>query len=412
MDNETCILSGLRVIDCGTYIAGPATATIMSDFGAEVIKIERPPHGDPYRYLSFLPGMPVSDVNYCWLLDARNKKSLALNLQDEAGREALLCLIESADVFITNYPPDLAAKFRVNYEDLDEVNPRLIYAHITGYGEEGDDTHKPGYDTTAYWARSGLTNLIYDLTIQAGATPCGTGDHPVALALFGSIMLALYQRQMTGRGAKVSTSLMATGAWSNSCQIQAAMVGAEFPTRRTRFTTLNPLVNQYQARDGQRFIFCCLDTVNDWGRICRAIDRPELIADERYATLEARSQRTEEIVVLLDEAIGKKDFAEWEILFREQGLIWGIIPTMDRVAADPQMKANGVFAELEHPQHGSLHTVSSPLNVQGTGKAKPAPAPAVGEHSREILRSIGYEDATIEELIRRGVTLSPAREGD
>src|SRR5262249_12480547 len=226
MDNETNILSGLRVIDCGTYIAGPATATIMADFGAEVIKIERPPHGDPYRFLSFLPGMPVSEVNYCWLLDARNKKSLALNLQDDAGREALLRLVESADVFITNYPPDLAAKFRINYEDLEASNPRLIYAHITGYGEEGEDTLKPGYHTTAYWARSGLTNLIYDLTIQAGATPCGTGDHPVALALFGSIMLALYQRQMTGSGAKVSTSLMATGAWSNSCQIQAAMVGA------------------------------------------------------------------------------------------------------------------------------------------------------------------------------------------
>ncbi len=404
MNNGQNILSGLRVIDCGTYIAGPAAATIMSDFGAEVIKIERPPHGDPYRRLSFFPGMPASEHNYCWMLDARNKKSLALNLQDEAGREVLRRLVGAADVFITNYPPELAAKLQVSYEEFAEINPRLIFAHITGYGEEGDDINQPGYDTTAYWARSGLTNIIYDLTVQTGATPCGSGDHPVSLALFGSIMLALYQRQMTGRGAKVTASLMATGAWSNSCQIQAAMVGATFPIRRPRVAALNPLVNQYQTRDRQRFMFCCLDTANDWGRVCRAIGRPELIADPRYATAEARCERSEELVALLDEAIGGKDMAEWEALFRQQGVVWGLIPTMEQVVADPQMIANGVFAELDHPQLGAVSTVSNPLNVQGLAKEKPGMAPEVGEHSREILRSLGYGDAAIEELILRGCT--------
>jgi crotonobetainyl-CoA:carnitine CoA-transferase CaiB-like acyl-CoA transferase len=404
MNNQANILSGLRVIDCGTYIAGPAAATIMSDFGAEVIKIERPPYGDPYRNLSFLPGMPVSELNYCWLLDARNKKSLALNLQDEHGRQTLHRLIETADVFITNYPPELTTKLEVEYETLAAINPRLIYAHITGYGEDGEDINKPGYDTTAYWARSGLTGLIYDLTVQAGATPCGTGDHPVSLALFGSIMLALYQRQMTGRGTKVSTSLMATGAWSNSCQIQAALVGAEFPTRRTRFTVLNPLVNQYQTRDGQRFIFCCLDATHDWGRICRAIGRPELINDPRYLSFQSRSEHNQEIVAILDEAIGSKTMAEWEVLFHEQGIVWGLIPTMHGVATDSQMKSGGVFADLAHPQHGNLQTVNNPLNVHGTSKERAKPAPAVGEHSLEILRSLGYEETTIEEMIQRGVT--------
>ncbi len=169
-------------------------------------------------------------------------------------------------------------------------------------------------------------------------------------------MLALYQRLLTGRGTKVTTSLMATGAWSNSCQIQAAMVGATFPLRRPRFTALNPLVNQYQTRDGQRFMFCCLDTAHDWGRVCRAIGRPELINDPHYATVEARSEHSAEVVALLDEAIGSREMAEWDALFRAEGVVWGPIPTMDRVAADPQMKANGVFTELEHPQLGSLAT--------------------------------------------------------
>jgi len=404
LNQRSNILSGLRVIDCGTYIAGPAAATIMSDFGAEVIKIERPPHGDPYRQLSFFPGMPISEHNYCWLLDARNKKSLALDLQDEAGHEVLRRLVSTADVFITNYPPRLAEKLRVNYEEFEEINPRLIFAHITGYGEEGDDLDQPGYDTTAYWARSGLTGVIYDLTAQTGATPCGSGDHPVSLAVFGSIMLALFRRQTTGRGAKVTTSLMATGAWSNSCQIQAAMVGATFPARQPRTTPLNPLVNQYQARDGHRFILCCLDTANDWGRLCRAIGRPGLIDDPRYSTVEARSQHSEEIVALLDEAIGGKGMPEWAALFRVEGVVWGPIPAMERVAADPQMKANGVFTEFVHPQLGMLTTVSSPLNVQDVAKEPPRAAPEVGEHSREILRALSYSEAAIEELISRGCT--------
>jgi Predicted acyl-CoA transferases/carnitine dehydratase len=400
MVEQPNILSGLRVIDCGTYIAAPAAATIMSDFGAEVIKIERPPHGDPYRKLSFLPGMPVSDINYCWMLDARNKKSLALNLQLQSHRSVLYKLVDTADVLITNYPPEVAERFGLIYERLAESNPRLIFAHVTGYGESGDDTNKPGYDTTAYWARSGLTGIIFDLSIQTGSTPCGSGDHQVALALFGSIMLALYQRQATGRGSKVSTSLMAAGAWSNSCQIQAAIVGAEFPTRRTRFTTLNPLVNQYQARDGQRFLFCCLDTEHDWGRICRAIERPELINDERFSTPIARSQHSEEVVRVLDAAIGQHDFAEWEIRFREQGIIWGPIPTIDRVATDPQMRANGVFTAMNHPDLGEVSTVSNPLNVHGRNKQTPEPPPAVGEHSREILGSLGYDDRAIDEVLQ------------
>ena len=404
MNKQTNILSGLRVIDCGTYIAGPAAATILSDFGAEVIKIERPPSGDPYRSLSFAPNMPVSEVNYCWLLDARNKQSLALNLNEATGREALRRLINTADIFITNYTPDLIEKFDLGYELLSELNERLIYAHITGYGEEGEDVNKPGYDTTAYWARSGLTGLIHDLNVQTGSMPCGTGDHPVSLSLFGSIMLGLFQRQQTGRGAKVSTSLMATGAWSNSCQIQAALVGAEFPARRTRLTALNPLINQYQTRDGQRFIFCCLDTERDWSRICRVIGKPELSDDPRYCTVEGRSDNNNEVIALLDAALSTKDMSEWESLFKAENLVWGLIPTMAQVAADPQMKANGVFAEIEHPELGKMSTVSSPLNVHGVAKEIPKLAPNVGEHSHEILRQLNYDDSAIEEMMQNGVT--------
>ncbi|HMG34399.1 MAG TPA: CoA transferase [Blastocatellia bacterium] len=403
MSEHQNLLSGLRVIDCGTYIAGPATAVMLSDFGAEVIKVERPGGGDPYRYLSFLPGMAVSEHNYCWLLDARNKRSLALDLRHPEGKSILRTLVAAADVFITNYPPDLAAKLQVRYEDIGSENPRLIYAHITGYGETGREAHRPAYDATAYWARSGLTNILFDLTTATAATPCGTGDHPVALALFGAIMLALYQRQLTGRGANVSTSLLATGAWSNSCQIQAALLAAEFPQRRTRFTTLNPLVNGYQSRDHRRFLLCCLDTARDWKRICAVIERTELIDDLRYSAPEARSERGEEIVALLDSAFATRDLEEWQRRFAEHDVIWGLIPTIDNVARDPQMHAAGIFAELDHPELGSVQTVNNPINFNGVTKEKPKLAPDVGQHSREILRELGYEDQAITKLIDRGV---------
>ncbi|MEO7653109.1 MAG: CoA transferase, partial [Bryobacteraceae bacterium] len=273
METERSILSGLRVIDCGTYIAGPAAATILSDFGAEVIKIERPPHGDPYRYLSLLPSMPVSEHLYCWILDGRNKKSIALDLSGDAGREVLLKLVAASDIFVTNYQPQVVRKFRIGYEELRELNPRLIYAQVTGYGELGDEAEKPGFDTTAYWARSGLMGIMHNADGEPCRSPAGFGDHPTSVTLFASIMLALYQRERTGEGCKVSTSLMANGAWSNSCQIQASFCKASLPARATRKETENPLVNHYLARDGHRFMLCCLEPVIDWKRLCTALGR-------------------------------------------------------------------------------------------------------------------------------------------
>jgi hypothetical protein len=244
MTDQQGILSNLRVIDCGTYIAAPAAATIMADFGAEVSKIERPPHGDPYRQLSFLKGMPVSEHNYCWLLDARNKKSLALDLQDEAGREALRRLVMTADVFITNYPPEIARRFAVRYEDLSAINARLIHAQVTGYGEEGEDTNKPGYDTTAYWARSGLTGILFDLAVQTGATPFYTanrvltpkelsGDLSESLELINQCCAATLQAQ----GPEAALAQL-RGLYA---QNRGPQLYYQFPTNANGF----PLGNQY-----------------------------------------------------------------------------------------------------------------------------------------------------------------------
>ena len=390
------ILSGLRVIDCGTYIAGPAAAAILSDFGAEVIKIERPPYGDPYRYLGQVPGMPVSDQNYCWILDDRNKKSIALDLADPEAHAVLLKLVSTADIFVTNYQPQSLRKFRLTYEDLAPSNDRLIHASITGYGEHGDDAEKPGYDATAYWARSGLMYGMHNGDAEPVQSPAGLGDHPTSVTLFASIMMALYQRQITGRGTRVYTSLMANGIWSHGCGVQAALCGAEFVPKWTRKTAICPLVNHYVARDGRRMFFCLLDPVRDWRHLCQALEFDELHDDPRFSTAKSRQENSAALVKRIDTAIARRDLDDWVPIFKKYDLVWGPVPSAVEVAHDPQ--AQEFFTEIAP----GLQTIENPLNIEGIEKAKPKMPPGIGEHTREVLSSIGLSDETIQNMIARG----------
>src|SRR5215471_63877 len=369
----------------------------MSDFGAEVIKIERPPHGDPYRYLSMLPGMPLSEHLFCWILDGRNRRSVALNLEDDAMREVLLKLVCTADVFITNYQPALVKKFRVSYEDFQSLNSRLIYAHVTGYGEHGDDVDEPGYDQTAYWARSGLMFTMHNADDEPCRAVTGFGDHPTAMTLFAAIMLGLYRRVFTGQGSKVFTSLIANGAWANSNLIQAAQLGARFLPRTSR-KTANPLVNHYVTRDQKRFLTCCLDPKKDWPNLCRALAREDLIDDERFRTSELRHANAITLVEIIDEIVASRDMAEWDKIFRRHSITWAPVQSNQEAAQDPQMEANGVFDEIAP----GMRTVNSPILIEGLKKVKPRMAPQVGEHTREILLSLGYSETEITAMLERG----------
>ncbi|MGH9673482.1 MAG: CaiB/BaiF CoA transferase family protein, partial [Bryobacteraceae bacterium] len=390
----------IRVIDAATYIAAPGAATALADFGAEVIKIERPPHGDPYRYLVENSGMPASEHNYCWILDGRSKKSLALNLGEEAGRDILIQLVRTADVFLTNFLPAQLNRFRLQYEDLRAANERLIYASVTGYGETGPDAGLPGFDMTAYWARSGLMDFIHNPDAEPTTTPSGFGDHPTAMALFGAVMLALYQRERTGRGMKVSTTLMACGAWSHGCFIQAALCGAQFIPRRTRREPHNPLVNHYLSSDGRRFLFCLIEPRRDWPRLCRAMGREEWIDDERFCTPALRRENARALVALLDEEFGQRPMEKWARRFAAAEVAWSPVPSAAELVMDPQMAAQGAFPEIEG---AGMRTLDTPIRVEGVQKTPPRRAPAIGEHTHEILASLGYSAGEIEKLAGDGV---------
>src|SRR5215472_10603818 len=304
------LLEGITVLDTASWVAGPAAATLMADFGAEVIKIE-PPGGDSYRDFVNAAGMPTSDVNYPWLLSSRNKKSVVLDLATEDGREVLLSLVRGADVLVSNYTTARARRLRLTWEELAAVNPRLVFASITGYGNTGADADKLGFDINAWWARSGLMDLVRSVdALPSGSMP-GMGDHPTAMALLAGIMMALFRRERTGRGGRVSTSLLANGAWANGIMIQAILCGATFQPKRPRDRARNPLGNLYQSRDGRWFLLTIMREEREWPRLARGIGRPELLDDPRFATSAARRQHSAALIAILDEVFAEKDWEEW-----------------------------------------------------------------------------------------------------
>jgi crotonobetainyl-CoA:carnitine CoA-transferase CaiB-like acyl-CoA transferase len=226
-DTTAGALAGIRVIDCASYIAAPAAATLLSDFGAEVIKIE-PPEGDPYRRL--VPGL-----SYPWDLDARNKRSLALDLKHPNAASILSRLVKGSDVFITNLPAAVRERLRIDAGSLRALNPRLIYASMSAHGERGPEAHAPGFDTTAYWARSGLSDLVKEDEDSAPSrSVTGMGDHPSAMSLYAAIMTALYLRERTGEGTVVRSSLLANGLWANAALVQASLNGTPPAPRPAR----------------------------------------------------------------------------------------------------------------------------------------------------------------------------------
>jgi crotonobetainyl-CoA:carnitine CoA-transferase CaiB-like acyl-CoA transferase len=274
------IFAGLKVIDCASFIAGPAAATILADHGAEVIKIEPPGAGDAYRSLFTRPGAPNPGVDYAWLAVSRNKRGLALDLKAPEGRAILERLVSQADIFVTNFPLPVRERLRTRYADFAAKYPRLIYASLTAYGEAGPEGDKTGFDTTAYWARSGLMDEVRadHSALPARSVP-GMGDHPTASALFGGIAAALYRRERTGQGGEVRANLMNAGMWANTFLIQAALCGATIPPRPKREDAPNALGNMYQAGDGRWFIIAVISEDRQWAPLATAMGLTHLIAD-------------------------------------------------------------------------------------------------------------------------------------
>ena len=357
------IFAGLKVLDCASFIAAPAAATVLSDFGADVIKIEPPGTGDPYRNLPHLPGYPASEHNFAWMLEARNKKSLALDLSKLEAQAVLHRLVKDADVFITNFPPAVREKLGVTYEKLAPLNERLIYASFTGYGEKGEEANKPGFDSNAYWARSGLMDLVRaDTATTPARSVAGMGDHPCAMAFYGAIVTALYKRERTGKGSHVSSNLMANGVWAASVLAQAKLCGARFGERRPRERALNAVTNHYRCKDDRWIILSLLNEDRQWPTLARILGREDLIADPRFATKADRHARSVELIRIFDEVFATKPLAEWRKLLDGNGLVFGVVGILDDIPHDKQMIENEVLVPFEND---TMLTINSPIFIDG-----------------------------------------------
>ena len=390
------MFKGLKVLDCSSFIAAPAAATILSDFGADVIKIEPPGAGDPYRAVPLLPTMPQARENYAWMLASRNKRGLALNLAKLSAQEVVRRLVAQADVFITNFPAVVRKKLGLRYDDLAPLNNRLIYASFTGYGEFGEEASKPGFDITAWWARSGLMDGVRtEATAPPARSLTGMGDHPSGISLYAGIVMGLYQRQLTGMGAHVGTSLLANGIWCNGVMAQAALCGAQFIDRPPREQALNAFTNYYQCRDKRWLILTILNEERQWPVFIKCLGRDDLQNDPRFATSRDRMKNAVELTTVLDKTFATKDRSEWREILAAGGIVFDVVASAQDIPNDSQILANDILVPFDND---SVLTVTSPISVEGQDKVKPRRPPAVGQHSDEVLREAGYDATMIAKL--------------
>jgi formyl-CoA transferase len=397
----TRLLDGIRVIDAANFIAGPVSTTIMADFGADVIKVE-PPTGDVYRVRG--AGYVPSPYNYPWIVDNRSKRSVAIDLRMADGQALLHRLVRDVDVFVTNTPLDSRARLRVRYEDLAPLNERLIYASISAYGESGEEASKPGFDSIALWARTGLMDLVRaSPDVPPARSLPGMGDHPTGMSLFAAIMAGLYHRERTGRGTAVSTSLLANGLWMNAIPVQGILCGARTEVRPPREDAISALANLYRCRDGRWFMLTITGDERHWESFARGIGREDLVTDPRFEATDARRANARALTAILDAWFETKEWETWSPILEKTGVAFGVVATLDDVRHDTQMLASGALVPIDDPRAGATHTVSSPLHIAGHEKVAPTLAPEIGEHTVEVLRGAGIAETEIERLLRVGV---------
>ena len=389
-------LEGIRVVELGFWVAGPAAAGILADWGAQVIKIE-PPDGDPFRGLfTTAAGLDVP-MNPPFELDNRGKRSIALNLDSAEGRAIARRLIVNADVFVSNVRLGGLERMGLDYDSVQIDNPGLVYCSVSGYGPLGDDRDRAAYDVGAFWARAAVG---WSLVPNGGEPPQqrgAMGDHVTAVSAAGAICAALLARQRTGRGQFVTTSLLRNGlymlGWDTNIRLRFGFLDSPYD----RFGVPNPLINSYRAADGRWFYLLGLQGDRHWPDLVRAIERPELLHDPRFTNIRVRREHNAECVRLLDDVFATRPFAEWCVAFDRTNVWWAPVQSMDEAVADPQLHANGGIVRVPVAE-GTADMLATPSDFHGTPWHPTTMAPECGQHTEEILLELGYDWEAIAKL--------------
>lgn len=405
--NTQSVFSGLKVVEIASFIAAPAAATMLSDFGADVIKVEPPGIGDPQRLLSSVPPSPAAPGNYSWHLANRNKRGMSVDLKTEGGTQILKRLVEWADVLITNFPHGTREGLHLGYEEVSGWNPRIIYADITGFGDAGPDAKLPGFDLTAFWSRSGLLAATRD----AGAPPTspvwGSGDYTTATAIYAAITTALYHRERTGRGANVGTSLLATGVWATGTLVSAALAGGKPYELHDRSAPVNAMTNPYQSGDGRWIMLAAKRSA--WPVLANAMDRADLLADPRFSDATAIAQHAAELAEVLDAEFRAHPLSHWKRALDQARIPYGVIQTPEEAAEDPQLRAAGIVVPIEGAADVE-YTVNNPITLRGLDRVPSRRAPEHGEHNDEVLGQLGFTGDQIVQLREHKVIPAAAQQ--
>jgi len=389
-------LEGIRVVEFGAWVVGPTCARILGELGADVIKVENPDGGDPARGVhspTLVAQRGQGNISPWLELWNGSKRSIAIDLNQEAGKEVVNKLIEKADILVTNMRASAVDKLGINYESVKKINPRLFYAQNTGFGLKGPDRDRRAFDDTAFWIRSGIMSTLGEP--QGPPTPLrgSMGDLSTAIFLVCAILTAIIARDKSGIGQKIDISLMGSGMWVAGDDMQRRLIFGEPETnpKLARESTTNPFRNTYQTKDNRWVFFMMLQTDRFWPSVCKAIEREDLAEDPRFDSHQKRVANSPLIISMLDEAIATKTLAEWKERFEQYDLIWEAETTIPEVLADPQVSANNFVDEVDHPSGKPIQIVSLPFKFSETPIGPRRAAPELGQHTEEVLLEIGYD---------------------
>ena len=393
-------LEGIRVVEIASYVAAPAAGALLADLGAEVVKIEIPGgevyrHSTPRRlgYHSEFPEAPH------FQMDNRGKRSLVLDLGRESARRALERVLDRADVLLTNLLPSRLSRYALDAASLRRERPALILASLTGYGMDGPEADRPGFDYAAYWARTGFMDQLREPDAPPAFLRGGVGDHAASLALCTGILAALRTRDRTGEGQIVAVSLLHVGFYILGNDAANALATGQDPPRHHRDRARNPLWNHYRTRDDRWLFLVMIESQRYWADFCAAISREELRDDPRFADAIPRYRNSEALCGALAEHFATRTLAEWEVALDAKRLIWSPVRTLSEALYDEQARANGVFAPVDHPVAGRYETVTAPIRLSAHPMPGARSAPALGADGEQILAEVGMTAEEIREAL-------------